>query len=288
MRKYYPLLSILFIVFCLSIKPASASHWAGGSIVWECISPSQYRITAILYRDCSGITAPTTVSVGYTNQGTGCTLPSQPPNTGNLQLALIPEFDREIYTPCEITPSRCKGGTRFGLEKYKYTAIFNVPTLPVGASPACFDWTWSFSQCCRNNADNMTGQPNFFIDSRFSSIQVPCDNGPIVELNSLPQQIGQQDNTDLGVSYLTNILTEEKWKTTLKARIKKEEKNNNIYHILYMFVHVINDLFRNLILDKNTDNFFDNGDKIIKYSNEQIERINKRYKSKETKYFIRV
>jgi archaellum component FlaC len=55
-----------------------------------------------------------------------------------------------------------------------------------------------------------------------------------------------------------------------------------------MFVHVINDLFRNLILDKNTDNFFDNGDKIIKYSNEQIERINKRYKSKETKYFIRV
>lgn len=198
MRKYYPLLSILFIVFCLTIKPAAASHWAGGSIVWECISPSQYRVTAILYRDCSGITAPTTVSVGYTNVGTGCAAPNT--RTGSLSLALIPAFDRELYTPCEITPSRCKGGTRFGLEKYKYTGVFNVPTLPTGTSPACFDWTWSFSQCCRNNADNMVGQPNFFIDSRFSSIQVPCDNGPVVELNALPAYCQSEPvNIDLNV-----------------------------------------------------------------------------------------
>lgn len=108
-----------------------------------------------------------------------------------------------------------------------------------------------------------------------------------IELNSLPHNLGQQDNTDLGVSYLLNEITEEKWKSTLKARVKKEEKNNNIYHILYMFVQVMNDLFRNMIEDKNTTIFFDNSKKLIEYTNEQLEKINKRYKSKDKKYFIK-
>ena len=107
------------------------------------------------------------------------------------------------------------------------------------------------------------------------------------DLPILPHNIGGLDNTDLGISYLLNELTEEKWKSTLKARIKKEEKNNNIYHILYMFVHVLNDLFRNVIEDKNIHNFYNNSDKLVEYTNEQLEKINKRYKSKETKYLIK-
>ena len=109
-----------------------------------------------------------------------------------------------------------------------------------------------------------------------------------VDLPILPHNIGGLDNTDLGVSYLLNELTEEKWKSTLKARIKKEEKNNNIYHILYMFVHVLNDLFRNVIEDKNIHNFYNNSDKLVEYTNEQLQKINKSYKIKETKYLIKL
>jgi len=193
----------------------------------------------------------------------------------------------QVWTPCckiafNWNTGKIDPGRIHSPEYYEYLRRTQgeVPReredMPCGGIVNFFD--------LRNALKDLTPDIKYKLDKYFQRMTHVNE----VELNSLPQQIGQQDNTDLGVSYLTNILTEEKWKTTLKARIKKEEKNNNIYHILYMFVHVINDLFRNLILDKNTDNFFDNGDKIIKYSNEQIERINKRYKSKETKYFIRV
>ena len=55
-----------------------------------------------------------------------------------------------------------------------------------------------------------------------------------------------------------------------------------------MFVHVLNDLFRNVIEDKNIHNFYNNSDKLVEYTNEQLQKINKRYKSKETKYLIKL
>lgn len=109
-----------------------------------------------------------------------------------------------------------------------------------------------------------------------------------VQLPGLPNRLGAQDNSDLGVNYLVGDIDKDKWIKTLKIRIKKEEKNNNLYNILNMFVAVMNDLFRNLIETKNSREFKEQVEKLIEYTNEQIEKILKRYKSKDKNLFVNI
>ncbi len=109
-----------------------------------------------------------------------------------------------------------------------------------------------------------------------------------VVLPTLPNRLGVQDNSDLGVKYLVGDIDKDKWIKTLKIRVKKEEKNNNIYNILNMFVTVMNDLFRNLIETKNSKEFKMQVGKLTEYTNEQIERILKRYKSKDKQFFVNI
>ena len=91
---------------------------------------------------------------------------------------------------------------------------------------------------------------------------------------------------DLGIRYLLNEIDEDKWKTELKKRIKKTEKENHILNILRMFTAVMNDLMRNLEEDKHTENFIDNAVKVANYTNENIAKIQKRYKSVDKSFYI--
>ena len=74
----------------------------------------------------------------------------------------------------------------------------------------------------------------------------------------------------------------------MRKRIKKDEKDNHIYHILNMFVNVMNDLFRNIIINKNIENFITNADELVDYTNEQLCKINKRYKSVDRGVLIKI
>ena len=69
--------------------------------------------------------------------------------------------------------------------------------------------------------------------------------------------------------------------------MKKYEKNSHIVRILEMFIAVMNDLFINLIENKNMIVFSQNVNNLIDYTNENITKINKRYKSNAQTYFIR-
>ena len=102
----------------------------------------------------------------------------------------------------------------------------------------------------------------------------------------LPRTIGDFERNDLGVSYLISDIDEIKWKIILKKRIKKDEKNNHIFHILNMFVNVINDFFRNLLTDRNFELYFENANQLITYTNEQISKINRRYSSVCQEFFV--
>ena len=102
----------------------------------------------------------------------------------------------------------------------------------------------------------------------------------------LPQTLGRFETDDLGVDYLIGDIDEKKWKDELKRRIKKDEKNNNIYHVLNMYVNVLSDLFRNAIADKNLETFKTNVDSLVNYTNNQLEKINKRYKSSDKSYYL--
>jgi hypothetical protein len=103
---------------------------------------------------------------------------------------------------------------------------------------------------------------------------------------TLPRVVGEFERNDLGISYLVSDIDENGWKATLKKRIKKDEKNNHIFHILNMFVNVMNDFFRNLLTNRDFEAFFTNADRVIAYTNEQIEKINKRYGSVSKEFFV--
>ena len=106
-------------------------------------------------------------------------------------------------------------------------------------------------------------------------------------LPNLPVNLNTIDNSDLGIKYLTGDIDDKKWRDVLKKKIKKEKRENEIYHILNMYLNVMNDLFQILMDDRKTDKFVDSVFELIKYSNEQIERINNNYKSRDNKYLIR-
>ena len=55
-----------------------------------------------------------------------------------------------------------------------------------------------------------------------------------------------------------------------------------------MFVAVMNDLFRNLIETKKTKEFKEQVERITEYTNEQIEKILKRYKIKDKQFFVNI
>jgi len=107
-----------------------------------------------------------------------------------------------------------------------------------------------------------------------------------VIIPKLPADLSRIDNSDLGVAYLVGDIDKNGWKKTLKIRTKKNQKNNNIYNIFIMYNEVLNDLFRNLKDNENIDQFKDQTQKILDYTNEQIEKINKRFKSKDKQFFI--
>jgi len=109
-----------------------------------------------------------------------------------------------------------------------------------------------------------------------------------VQIPLLPYNLGEIDYSKLGVKYLIGDIDDIKWKKSLKTDIKREKRENEVYHILNMFVNVMEDLSHDIINDKNTVKFIDSADSLIKYVNEQIGKINKKYKSVEKKYFISV
>jgi hypothetical protein len=107
------------------------------------------------------------------------------------------------------------------------------------------------------------------------------------KMMTLPRHV-RTNYDDLGVKYLVNDITKEQWKKTLKARVKQDEKDVNLYYIYNMFVNVMNDLFRNMLEDRNVENFKTHAYNLSDYTNNQIEKLNDRYKSKNKSVFITI
>jgi len=109
-----------------------------------------------------------------------------------------------------------------------------------------------------------------------------------VQLAELPNEIGRIDNSDLCIKYLTGDIDDEKWKYLLKKKIKKDKRENEVYHILRMFINVMDDLLHLLVHERKTDKFIENVNELIIYTNGHIEKINQKYKSVEKKYFVKI
>jgi hypothetical protein len=105
----------------------------------------------------------------------------------------------------------------------------------------------------------------------------------------LPNDIRQFRNVDYSeyrIAYLNNDITMEYWKKNLKMKMKKDEMMMERYMILDMYCNVFSDLFVNLQMDKNFEIFSKNAVQIFNYTNEQMVKLNKKYGSKDSRYYL--
>jgi gliding motility-associated-like protein len=163
MRKLLP---FLFLLFALLPNSSKASHVMGMDLTYECLGPNRYLVTLKLYRDCNGITPSSAYTLNYSSAQCGV--------TSSVSLA-------QLGQPIDITPlcpsiqSQCNGSNQYGVQKYTYQGILN---LPAGCGS---DWLLTVTECCRNAAITSLTNPsneNILVEATLNNTLATCDNSP--------------------------------------------------------------------------------------------------------------
>ena len=124
--------AILLLLFLFSSQ-LSATHLLGGEITWKCQSNGKYQFTLVLYRDCGGLTLPTTAQTIVNNTGV------------IISAAYVSTTD--IVPSSYLGTDTCAGATsgsglmQKGLYRSGDITLTGIP--PVGG------WNFSWQNCCR-------------------------------------------------------------------------------------------------------------------------------------------
>jgi hypothetical protein len=158
--------SVIFGVMLLP-SPMSASHIAALDLSLTCLGGNDYKVRFVLYRDCSGITAPATVHLTFTCSGNPAynfTLSQVPPIIGTGQT---------ITPSCPAMPTRCNGGTMYGVQEYVFEAQVTLPL--------CNQWRVSWSTCCRNPSNTISSatSASAYIEATLNNLDAPCNSNPV-------------------------------------------------------------------------------------------------------------
>ncbi len=151
----------LYFLFLLLIIPeiTLGSHAMGADISYNCLGNNLYQINFTFYRDCSGIPAPSTLSLDY--------------GTGSINLNPLPNMPVYLHTACPTATTTCNGGTVIGIEKWVYSGVV---TLPVGTI------TVSHQESARNAALTTiagAGSDNLYVYATIVNNPGECNESPV-------------------------------------------------------------------------------------------------------------
>ncbi len=193
MRK--PLFSFVlaFVALLGLLRPevARASHCAGGELMYVWVSGSTYDLYFKFYRDCSGISAPSTVDVCYNNTCNSI--------SGNLTLnQIVGQLPAAacgsgpnglpVINGCPQYPTTCQqpGAALPGYEEYWYTARVTLPMQ-------CNFWRFAASLSARNSAvTNIQGggSANLYVEATLYSAngtkENPGNSNPCFTVKPVP------------------------------------------------------------------------------------------------------
>src|SRR5690606_23036356 len=151
------------LLIVLLVNNSFASHIAGGHISYSCLGANQYLIKLTLYRDCSGVSSPTSAIMNISSQ-----------SCGNSLTHSFPRVSLSNVNICLDNQSRCMGGNLPDYEIAEYESIVTMPN-------DCPDWIISYDICCRNdysiNLNNITLQ-NLYIEALLNNTNGLCNNSP--------------------------------------------------------------------------------------------------------------
>ncbi len=170
MRNIYThgwkILVVLIIAFIQTNTEAYASHAQGGDLTYTCLGGNQYRLRLAFYRDCSGVNAPSNVTIDISSAS--C--------SQSLQVTLNPiaGTGQDVTPICPNMLTVCNGGNNPGVQEWIYEGNVLLPQ-------ACTDWVFAFTLCCRNAAINTIVNPggqNIYIESHLNNVDAPCNSSP--------------------------------------------------------------------------------------------------------------
>lgn len=164
--KYIISFLLLFSSLFL-INDVKATHVAGGEITYECLGNNQYKFTLIIYRDCSGASAPTTATLNATSScGGNVVIPM-------TFVGLTMVLDTALLCQNLWGQTTCDNPNNpyIGIQQVTFEGIATL-------APPCNFWEVSWSLCCRNSATNSTGQDNMYIWTRLYTANDNCNSSP--------------------------------------------------------------------------------------------------------------
>lgn len=185
LKRFFGLFLLTLFLSVASVQESKASHAMGADLSYECIDPVNrvYKVTLRFYRDCAGIEEPLSITINASSASCGqalslsLTQESCPPNSGGGQ-------------PCEVSPlcpssilqSSCNGGNLPGVQAFTYSGTI---TLPMD----CSDWTFSFSECCRN--DQITNlmsasSEDLYVQATLNNLGGNQNNSPVFTTLPVP------------------------------------------------------------------------------------------------------
>ncbi|MDC0383122.1 hypothetical protein OAM61_01350, partial [Schleiferiaceae bacterium] len=110
-----------------------ATHLLGGEIVWKCKPNGKYQFTLVLYRECAGISLPTTAQSLATNAGV------------SISCAFISTTD--VVPSCYTGTTTCAGATSGTGKMQKY--VYRSGDITLTGTPPASGWYFTWNSCCR-------------------------------------------------------------------------------------------------------------------------------------------
>lgn len=155
-------------------KQSFASHAVGADLSYLCLGGNQYMLTLNLYRDCQGVSAPSSANLSIRSASCGV----------NMSISLPLQSSTEVsqLCPAQANNSACNGGSLPGIEQYIYSGNFTFPQQ-------CNDWIISYSLCCRNAAItnlNSASSYSMYVEATMDNTNGICQNSPVFTTLPIP------------------------------------------------------------------------------------------------------
>lgn len=179
LKRNYLLTIIILIVLQLTTTVAKADHSAGGELVYEHISGSQYHFIFKFYRDCTGIGAGPVMYMCAINTCDGSrfiselnlmkTLPDGSPN-GKVLGNGCPNYPNTCVSPTSTLPA------------YQEWWYDDTVTL----QNKCTDWTFTVAQSSRNTASNISNVGDLVLMATINNVDAPTNSSPYFSVPPVP------------------------------------------------------------------------------------------------------
>lgn len=174
LRSYTTILALATSLLWIP-KQVNASHIQGGELTYTCVGQDSFLVSFVLYRNCSGVMAPTTVELMV--EAPGCAgqtiILQRVPGLVNRLDAICTSL-QECSRCTFPLPASCLGIAYPGVESYVYEGLVVFPTL------GCQQWTLSVSLCCKTVPFGMEpGSAGFFVSALLDRSVQPCISSPL-------------------------------------------------------------------------------------------------------------